>query len=98
MVLSQPMVPYVFSLVVQHSRVAFVLFYSVKYCGAHLHQMVALEGAMARASYCTCHLDIESPGTSFLSSSALLRAFFSSCVSMFTLFSPLQHLPLHGLC
>ncbi|KAL2079142.1 hypothetical protein ACEWY4_024886 [Coilia grayii] len=51
MVLSPPMLAYLFSPVVERSWVAFVLFYSVKYCGAHLHQMVALEGAMARTGY-----------------------------------------------
>lgn len=48
--LSPAMVAYLFSPVAQRSGVVFVLFYRVKFCGAHLHQMVALEAALVRSS------------------------------------------------
>ncbi|KAG5261191.1 hypothetical protein AALO_G00301070 [Alosa alosa] len=48
MVLSPAMVAYLLAPGVTRSGSIFLLFFGVKYCGLHLHQMVALEGIMAR--------------------------------------------------
>ncbi|XP_062372004.1 uncharacterized protein LOC134059575 [Sardina pilchardus] len=48
MVLSPAMVAYLLVPGVTRSGSVYLLFFCVKYCGLHLHQMVALEGVMTR--------------------------------------------------